>query len=75
MKSKNIKIDKKVPLPPPRGTNKHYPLAEMKIGDSFWAPPDEVVRARSAASQHGSRHQKKFTTRTEDDGLRVWRIE
>lgn len=69
-----IKIDKKVPLPQPRSSSKRYPLADMKVGDSFWVPAEEVNSARSAASQHGARNNKKFTTRAEDDGLRVWRV-
>ena len=76
-----MKIEKGIPIPPPykpknlNNTRPKYPFRHMEVGDSFFVPRLEAQRARSAASQQSSRSRRKFTTRKEGDGLRVWRIE
>ena len=67
-----IKIEKGVPIPPrDRGhRSSKYPWATMEIGDSFFVPK---AKMGSSASIAGKRYQRKFTTRPEGDGTRIWR--
>ena len=77
-----IKIEKGVPIPPRgRGANKTglaHTLRTMETGDSFYyetkSKSSESAMATvtaTAARVHG----KKFTTRKEGNGCRVWRVE
>jgi hypothetical protein len=77
----NFKIEKDVPVP---GTYHHrakYPFPEMEVGDSFLVPyggkPKRVVmnNVRSAGSYYGKRHGIRFVFRTEEGGVRTWRVE
>lgn len=69
-----IKIDKGIPVPDEsRGANGKYPFADLEIGDSFFVNVKQVAVCSSAAG-YGKRHNKKFTTRSENGGTRVWRI-
>lgn len=74
------KIEKNVPIPK-RSKQKKYPLMDMNVGDSFWVPCEsrrEALRERnkifSMASYYQTKHNVKFTTRTYEDGVRIWRI-
>jgi len=74
-----IKIDKGVPIPAVEnargkgGRRPKYPFVCMEIGDSFFTNTHPKT-VRTAASTHYRRHNKKFTTRSENGGTRVWRI-
>ncbi len=77
-----IKIDKNIPIPEPRNGKKkrHYPFAELEIGDSFFV---EGFQWKSIGELSGSYNKyrkvtkKKFISRkvTENNikGLRIWR--
>lgn len=76
-----FKIDKGIPLPP-RGANgprSRYPLADLEVGDSFFAPvvngqePRELLRRLSGLP--ATHKPKRFAMRTVEGGVRVWRIE
>ena len=69
------KIDKSVPIPPPR---EMFPFAEMKeVGDSFFIPRRDANSLRGALQGAKKRHGFKFTSRSVReggvDGVRVWR--
>ena len=64
-----FKIEKNIPAP---GRRAKYPFAEMEVGDSFEAP--ESAKLRTAAYNAGKKSGRKFTCRTHDGALRVWRI-
>lgn len=72
-----ITIDRNIPLPDPKRGGKRaskYPWADMKIGESFRFP--DTVKKTTAASltySAGKTHQRKFSLRALDDGIRVWR--
>lgn len=66
------KIDTDIPPP---ATGWKYPFSEMKVGHSFWVPVPDDVAAVSAATMHGKRHGERYTSRTEGNGKRIWRIE
>jgi len=70
-----ITIDKDIPLPRPRGRGKYkYPFLKMEIGDSFFCVEKQSRVASAAASYAASYKDRKFATRQEGDGVRVWRI-
>lgn len=77
-----VKIDKGIPLPPRRrgggagrtGRAPIYPWREMEIGDSFFLPDIEPHLISSLAAGAAQRTGRKFATRIEGDGVRVWRI-
>ena len=69
----------------PRNCNERWPWAEMKIGDSFFAPANgqEIRKKQGVIStcgqSYGKRHGgKRFSTRGTDEngekGVRVWRV-
>ena len=54
-----------------------YPFAIMEVGDSFMIPSldaKKIRSARTAATLYGRNHKKKFISRKQENGLRVWRI-
>lgn len=62
-----IKIEKGVQMP----QRAKYPLAEMKIGDSFVIPAGNKTNPHQLAFHH----RMKVETRVQPDGSRrVWRI-
>jgi hypothetical protein len=72
-----FKIEKGVPIPPRRGRQSKYPVAELGSGESFLVPvgafkkPQSVVSTLYAAAK---RSGVKVSVRIMDDGVRVWRI-
>jgi hypothetical protein len=71
------KISSDFPIPPPtsKGHKRRYPLDKMEVGDSFLVPKAEERTIRNAVYLWASRHNKKFTIRTLDNGtIRCWRI-
>lgn len=71
-----IKIDKGVPIPTSRwsGAKRKYPFPDMEIGDSFFTDTKQETVGSSVAT-YAKFNNKKFTTRSENGGTRVWRIE
>lgn len=69
-----IKIDKKVPMPPLRA-RATYPFRDMKPGDSFFVENGNNASISCCASNFASKNPGfKFTTRREGNGYRCWRI-
>lgn len=70
-----LEIDKGIPRPASLRAAK-YPWAALEIGDSFFVPSvnGATHNVASVASWAGKRHGKKFSSRTVDGGVRVWRI-
>ena len=72
-------IDKKVSIPAPRSGNR-YPWEQMKVGDSFLIPcgPEARLRTQSnilTAARCRRKKGERHTSRIEETGIRVWRIE
>lgn len=71
-----IKIEKGVPMPKPRAQRAKYPWRELGVGDSFFVPG--AARARcSVGAVHSAQRiggGVRFTVRTVEGGVRVWRI-
>lgn len=66
-----FKIEKGVPVPPSSHLNTKYPFAQMEVGDSIHATN---FHAPNAAHQWGKTNGRKFASRKEGDGYRIWRI-
>jgi len=70
-------VEKGIDVPPRksrRGKSK-YPFDQMDVGDSFLARGVKLQTLTTAAAHYGKPLGKKFTARTLDDGIRVWREE
>ena len=70
-----VKIEKGVPAPEERKQRKRYPFHQMDVGDSVLISHGDAMSARVSARYHGTRYSKKFTSKKEDDGVRIWRVE
>jgi len=69
-----IKIDKDVQAPKEaRGAKPKYPLAEMKVGDSFFFKPATQWASKSPY-QAARRLGIKIRCAAERNGYRVWRV-
>lgn len=73
-----IAIDKNVPVPPriggrPGGRPTKYPWLDMEIGDSF-RTSGKRNSIGAAVAWATKQYGRKFVTRREDDGVRIWRI-
>ena len=68
-----IKIDKGVPVPTSRWGKRKYPFPDMEIVDSFFTD-DKQETVGSSVATYAKFNNKKFTTRSENGGTRVWRI-
>lgn len=81
-------IEKNVPIPPRKHGDPRYPFATMEVGDSFLIPwPKSGVKPHQrgvmgsnaygalASAKRLGRVPQSFTilSRTEPDGLRIWR--
>ncbi len=71
-------IEKNIPLPR-KGANRTqvlYPFHKMEVGDSFFAPNAMQSKITTAYNHFRKKHaQRKFTTRQENGGTRVWRVQ
>lgn len=70
-------IETNVPMPKANGKGRpaKYPFGEMDIGDSVFIEGQAVGgSAYLSAMQHARLHSKKFTGRTVEGGLRIWRV-
>ena len=78
--SNEFKIEKGVPIPKvPYGAKKKpekYPFLSMDVGDSFFIPGMEskIVTAYISSWRRRVGNSKKFSVRTMDGGIRVWRV-
>ena len=75
-----MKIEKNIPAPSGYGANVSgkYPWRKMDVGDSvfFDNEPDKTQSNPAAAARLFSRKNPefKFATRSEGNGVRVWRV-
>lgn len=81
---RRVRIDRDIPIPESRthggrrgasgGATGKYPWAEMEVGDSFLVKNVRQQHMGQLASAAGARLGRKFSTRTVENGVRVWRI-
>lgn len=74
-----MKIEKNIPMPPSkRGGPRKYPFADMSVGESAFfenQPAGSLSNPSVAAAQWGARNGRKFSARSIDGGVRIWRVE
>ena len=72
----SIKIDKGVPISRLQRSGRRgiYPWQDMEVGDSFFAPDQTVTQMAGAASSNHKSTGRKYSCRTVDGGVRVWRV-
>lgn len=74
----DIEIESDVPLMASHknGRPASYPWREMQVGDSILIPAERThpKHASKRAYAASKRTGYKFTCRTQEDGVRVWRI-
>ena len=68
------KIESGIPKPGWASHKCIYPFGDMKVGDSFLVTVEDAGKVSSAASKYGALHKKRFSTRTVDGGIRIWRV-
>lgn len=67
-----IKIDKHIPLPT-EGDAISITLKIMEVGDSFLLGNSTASKRTMMYRKINAVSDKRFVTRTEGDGIRVWR--
>jgi len=71
-----FKVEKGIPAPKvKKGPPRKYPWLEMEVGDSFFVPGVNYNEFKTQPSNAGKRYGLKYTTRSVDGGVRVWRVE
>lgn len=71
-----IEVDKGLPIPGHNGGRRaFYPWNNMNVGDSFFVQNIKIKSVTGAASSYGRNHGMRFTARTVEGGVRVWRVE
>ena len=70
-----FQIEKNVPIPPRREYKTKYPWDEMDVGDSFYVPNTKSGSIACGVYRASKRFEgKKFISRSEAGGIRVWRV-
>lgn len=74
MKNGGFKIEKNIPVPDGyRRSN--WPFDEMEVGDSFAVPKAKARVAKQAAYNRNKGIDRRYVTRSEGDGVRIWRVQ
>lgn len=72
------KIEKRIPIPARiyggAGRPEKYPWGSLRVGESFFVGDRSIQTVSSAAGFAAERHNAKYTCRTVDGGVRVWRV-
>ena len=74
----DFKIEKNIQTPRRKyQSRKNYPFDKLEIGDSFFVPETRTSKRSIAAysSLMGKLLNKRFITKTQENGVRIWRIE
>ena len=70
-----IPIDNDVPMPDSMNSGRRkYPWRDMQIGESFFGTGMDIHSLTKSRSDAERRTGYKFTCRTVDGGVRVWRV-
>lgn len=73
-----INLDANVALPNDggfrRGAPHKYPWAAMQVGDSFFLADKAISSIAPSASIRARTYGEKYTCRSVDGGVRVWKL-
>ncbi len=70
-----MRPERNVPIPPVLRRTTVYGWPDLKVGESLFHETDKPQNARAAAHAYARNHGKKFVTRTEPGGVRVWCVD
>ena len=70
-----FKIEKGVEIPMKKDCRSKYPWGEMEVNDSVFFKNGSQYILASSVNNFRVRTGRKFSTRTVDGGVRVWRVE
>lgn len=69
-----MNIDTDIPIPAGKcGGNHKWPWDQLEVGDSFLMPR-KLSSASGQATAHAKKTGRKYTCRTEAEGIRIWRV-
>ena len=69
-------IEKGIPVPPHgNGSTAKYPWADLCVGDSFFVPGVKTNAMVGSKAHAAKKHNAKYSMRSVDGGVRIWRIE
>lgn len=74
MTATSISVRSGIPIPPKRGGYFKYPWDSLDIGSSFLVANIKLSTISSVANRAAKRLGRKFSCRTTDEGIRVWRV-
>jgi len=80
-KDRKIKIDEeRIPIPAPntgpkRGKAFKYPFHKLEVGESFYVENLQSRNLGGSVTYASKVLGRKFTTRSMEGGVRVWRVE
>ena len=70
-----LKIDKNVPMPRPDASPvAKYPWRDMEVGDSFFVAGKTMKQFAGIPGSASRKYGKKFSARSVEGGVRVWRV-
>jgi hypothetical protein len=70
-----FKIDKNIPIPKRIYDSEYpYPIDNLNVGDSFFIEERTSTQVSHIISRGNKMLGKRFTSRTMDGGVRIWRI-
>ena len=70
-----IDIDKDVPVPSNTRVRNRYPYELLKVGESFFVKDVALQSMYNTNFRWGRKLSRRFISRSEDGGVRVWRVE
>lgn len=73
MNMRSIEVEKGMDMPMPRVVYS-YPYQEMDVGDSFTVPVSARQKVLNANYRASKRLGLRFTSKTEGEVVRVWRV-
>jgi len=68
-----MKIEKGIPIPSIQAEGLTVLLKQMEIGDSIFVPGKTTTGISSTLANVRAKNNFRFTSRTVDGGIRVWR--
>lgn len=69
-------IEKGIPVPKKMVDRKSkYPFGAMEVGDSFFVKDGNIRNMSRISSTHAKKMPYRFSCRTVEGGVRVWRTE
>lgn len=64
-----------IPMPTMKQAQQRYPINALLVGESFSVPKDRAVSLRASVAHYKQKFPKRnYTTRTDGDRVRVWRV-